>query len=413
MPYMGNQPATSFSSVSYQDLTGSNGTSFTLDYPVGNAQEIEVFVNNVRQEPGVAYTANGTELITTGTISISDDFYVVFQGKAQQSATHPANQDLDANNGTFTGTVTASSFIGIPNPSLIINGAMQVWQRTTSVTTSSSGTFSADRWASNAGASTTFSRSTDVPTGFQYSISVAGATYTGIRTRIEAANCKHIAGQEVTFSWYAKRTAGTGDMKTYLGYASAEDNFGTVTLIEEVVNTASASVSSDWARYTYTVTLPANAANGLHFVVFNGSASGAVTTLYTGVKLEVGSTATDFVHRSYGEELALCQRYYFRTDAGGGSLAPTHMTGFIAYTGTNAGQGHVSFPTTMRANPSSTVSSLSLWNGPSTAVTSIVATNSSTTTGTLNLGTGGGLSGSYQLISPSTGTGYVDFDAEL
>ena len=93
---------------------------------------------------------------------------------------------------------------------LIINGAMQVWQRTTSVTTSSSGTFSADRWASNAGASTVFSRSTDVPTGFQYSLSVAGATYTGIRTRIEAADCKRIAGQEVTFSWYAKRTAGTG-----------------------------------------------------------------------------------------------------------------------------------------------------------------------------------------------------------
>ena len=83
---------------------------------------------------------------------------------------------------------------------LIINGAMQVWQRTTSVTTSSSGTFSADRWASNAGASTVFSRSTDVPTGFQYSLSVAGATYTGIRTRIEAADCKRIAGQEVTFS---------------------------------------------------------------------------------------------------------------------------------------------------------------------------------------------------------------------
>lgn len=102
---MGNVPATAFSSVSYQDLTGSNGTSFTLNYPVGNAQEIEVFVNNVRQEPGVAYTANGTELITTGTISVSDDFYVVFQGKAQQTAVHPSNQNLNAIDGDFSGTV--------------------------------------------------------------------------------------------------------------------------------------------------------------------------------------------------------------------------------------------------------------------------------------------------------------------
>ena len=192
------------------------------------------------------------------------------------------------------------------NRNVIINGAFQCWQRATSVTTSGSGTFSADRWASNAGASTVFSRSTDVPTGFQFSISVAGSTYTGIRTRIEAADCKKLAGQQVTFSWYAKRTAGTGDMKTFLGHASAEDNFATVTSIEEVVNTASASVSSNWARYTYTVTLPANAANGLHFVIFNGSASGSVTTLYTGVQLELGSQATPFEHRSFADELARC-----------------------------------------------------------------------------------------------------------
>ena len=56
MPYIGNPPAERFTSFDYQDLTGGSGTSFTLDNPVGNPQEIEVFVNNVRQEPGVAYT---------------------------------------------------------------------------------------------------------------------------------------------------------------------------------------------------------------------------------------------------------------------------------------------------------------------------------------------------------------------
>jgi len=243
---------------------------------------------------------------------------------------------------------------------LIINGAMQVWQRGTSFTTSSSGTFSADRWASNAGASTVFSRSTDVPTGFHYSLSVAGSAYTGIRTRIEAADCKRIAGQEVTFSWYAKRTAGTGDMKTYLGYASAEDNFGTVTLIEEVVNTASASVSSDWARYTYTVTLPANAANGLHFVVFNGSASGAVTTLYTGVQLEVGSIATPFEHEMLSDTLHKCQRYYEKSHDYG--TAPTHGfsgTGFEiwqsrATSGTSAVYYTIQYKVRKRASASVT-----------------------------------------------------------
>ena len=85
MPYIGNTPAASFSTINYQDLTGGSGTGFTLDFPAGTAQDIEVFVNNVRQEPGVAYTVAGTALTMTGSIASTDDFYVVFQGKAQQT----------------------------------------------------------------------------------------------------------------------------------------------------------------------------------------------------------------------------------------------------------------------------------------------------------------------------------------
>ena len=117
MPYLGNVPATNFSTVAYQDLTGGSGTSFTLSHPAGSAQDIEVFVNNVRQEPGVAYTVAGTALTMTGSIASTDDFYVVFQGKAQQTVTHPSNTPIVATTGTFTtgtfsGAVTASSFSG-------------------------------------------------------------------------------------------------------------------------------------------------------------------------------------------------------------------------------------------------------------------------------------------------------------
>jgi hypothetical protein len=40
----------------------------------------------------------------------------------------------------------------------------------------------------------------------------------------------------------------------------------------------------------------------------------------TGIQMEVGSQATPFEHRSFGEELALCQRYFYRIDVGSGSL---------------------------------------------------------------------------------------------
>ena len=109
MPYIGNPPAERFTSFAYQDLTGGSGTSFTLDNAVGNPQEIEVFVNNVRQEPGVAYTVSGTALTMTGSIATTDDFYVVFQGKAIQTATHPSDRALTATDGTFTGDLTVDT----------------------------------------------------------------------------------------------------------------------------------------------------------------------------------------------------------------------------------------------------------------------------------------------------------------
>lgn len=109
MPYLGNAPAEAYSNISYQDLTGGSGTTFTLDFPAGSPGELEVFVNNVRQEPSVAYTVSGTTLTMTGTIATTDDFYVVFQGKAQQTVRHPANTALEATSGTFSGALSATT----------------------------------------------------------------------------------------------------------------------------------------------------------------------------------------------------------------------------------------------------------------------------------------------------------------
>ena len=93
MGYVGNQTTNSFSSFDKQDLTGVTGSpakrGFTLSHAVANAQEIEVFVNNVRQEPGEAYTVSGSALTMTGDVETTDDFYVVFQGKALQTTVPP------------------------------------------------------------------------------------------------------------------------------------------------------------------------------------------------------------------------------------------------------------------------------------------------------------------------------------
>ena len=86
MAYIGNKPADTFHTTVKQVFTpDSSTTSFTLNQSVAGENEIELFINNVRQEPGTgkAYTASGTTLTINGTPQTGDDMYCIFQGKAQ------------------------------------------------------------------------------------------------------------------------------------------------------------------------------------------------------------------------------------------------------------------------------------------------------------------------------------------
>ena len=101
MPFIGNQPALSYTSFAKQDFTTSATTTYTLDNPVANANELALFINFVRQEPTTAYSASGTTLTLTEATSSSDDMYCVFLGKAVQTVNPPnasvgASQLVDA-----------------------------------------------------------------------------------------------------------------------------------------------------------------------------------------------------------------------------------------------------------------------------------------------------------------------------
>jgi hypothetical protein len=91
--------------------------------------------------------------------------------------------------------------------------------------------------------------------------------------------------------------------------------------------------------------------------------SAAGSWYITGVQLEVGDTATPFEHRSYGEELALCQRYFVRYSGG-----QFHRLCFGYNDQTNRQQCAISTPTELRATP--TLSHTNLTNS-GTAVSSI------------------------------------------
>ena len=86
MGFIGNQPADTFHTTVKQSFTPDSSTiAFTLNQSVAGENEIELFINNVRQEPGTgkAYTASGTTLTMSEAPTTGDDMYCIFQGKAQ------------------------------------------------------------------------------------------------------------------------------------------------------------------------------------------------------------------------------------------------------------------------------------------------------------------------------------------
>jgi len=110
MPFIGNQPALSYTSFAKQDFTTSATTSYTLDHPVTNENEIALFINFVRQEPGTAYTASNTNLNLTSATSASDDMYCVFLGKAVQTV-NPPNGSVDSSKINYPLTTFSSTGI--------------------------------------------------------------------------------------------------------------------------------------------------------------------------------------------------------------------------------------------------------------------------------------------------------------
>ena len=89
MAYIGNQADTAFTSLIKQDLTGASGTSLTLTHAVANANDIALYINNVRQEPVSAYSTSGTAVSLTGSVVSSDDIYVIYLARAVQTTVPP------------------------------------------------------------------------------------------------------------------------------------------------------------------------------------------------------------------------------------------------------------------------------------------------------------------------------------
>lgn len=274
----------------------------------------------------------------------------------QNASSATANITLDtAGNATVGGTLAmGSSFLR----NRIINGGMRIDQRNAgasqTITAAAALAYTVDRWyayctgANVTGQQISSTGTTDSPAQNAYRFTgAASVTAIGFGQRIEAVNCFDLAGQTATLSVNLANSVLTTVTWTAF-YANTTDTFGTLAspTVTQIA-TGTFTVDSTLTRYTTNISIPSAATTGIQ-IVFTVGAQTSGTWTIGNVQLERGSVATPFERRQYGQELALCQRYYTFISAmlfGGYNSSGTQVFNAVTY------------PATMRTAPTVTFTS--------------------------------------------------------
>ena len=384
---------------------------------------------------------------SSNTINLSSAGNVSITGNVGIGTNSPTSKlDLGGNNVAGISSINGGQVGGRRN--LIINGAFTIAQRSTSETgVNTNGYKTVDRWNYNRDTASvlTMSQDTNAPDGFANSFKILVTTTATpgttdqdrIEQRIESQNVQHLkygtsGAQQLTVSFWVK-TNKTGNWSVGLymdssGYTISQAytvnsadtwEYKTVTF---AANTAQAMTGNFrlWFTFAAGTDRKSGTSNTWSTSTTNRAVGQSVNLLdtinnywqITGVQLEVGDTATPFEHRSYGEELSLCQRYFYRI---GGAAAPICMA--MAYSSSEA-YGHVRLPQQMRVVPSLSYSSFPRLYKPSTQALATLFQIDGGNSSSQDLRVRGDKSGhftaghaSWFQLNDSSQT--VDFDSEL
>jgi len=363
-------------------------------------------------------------------------------------------------------TCTANITNNLSNRNLIINGAMNVAQRATSSTTNGYG--SVDRWKC------LHANTDEAPTSAQHALtsSDTGPWAAGFRNSFHITNGNQTSGlgapdyilfrqvieaQNIANSgWNYTSTSSYLTLSFWVKSSVAQNFYGTIRSEDGTRQNypfETGSLTADtWTKITKTIpgnanlTFDNNNGAGMEVEVnaaFGGNytdagvalntwaayASGATinpvntATWYTtndatfeitGVQLEVGDYATDFEHRSYGDEFLKCQRYFTRIGYG---RQYTYVVSGIMASSTQP-RCHLQLPTTMRSSPTITeVGDLQVDSetAASQDVTALVSSETTPDGGRVQFTCDSHSAGAGQSIQVYTNdaTSGLDFSAEL
>jgi len=218
-----------------------------------------------------------------------------------------------ANDGTCTANITNN----LSNRNLLINSEFNVWQRGTSWS-SGVNRYVMDRWYQwgNNGIPSQITGTNGSQYGVRLQHNDAGTnTFSAFSSTLEKKDIVHTIGKHLTLSfWMRKGSAFTGNMSCQIvARTDSEAKINSGTNVTIANTDVASSLTTSWQKFTINTTqvVPTTEVIGVNF--WHSNTSGTDANNYfevSQVQLEVGSVATDFEHRSYGQELALCQRYY-------------------------------------------------------------------------------------------------------
>ena len=352
------------------------------------------------------------------------------------------------------------------NRRLTINGAMLVAQRGVSFT--ASGSFPVDRFevghsgtdeAPTIAQADVASGTTPYTLGFRKCYKITNGNQTGGAGSSDEIHISHkIEAQDLANSgWNYTSSSSFITLSFWVKSSVAQEFHGFLYAPNgsaQLYSFSLGSLSADtWTKVTKTISgnsnLTFNNDNGegmnIRIACYKGSSTGSITqnqwaafntnlryptytsTWYTtndatfeitGVQLEVGSVATDFEHRSFGQELALCQRYFFNIT--GDNNTKSSVLGY-ANSSSNF-RAVVNFPVPMRANPTFSGSATSMVVDSSDDSSSFnvntIAVNSNTTNSnpfqqSLEANPGGMTAGQGGQFEFRANSGFMNFSAEL
>ena len=358
----------------------------------------------------------------------------------------------------------ARDLISAGRKNIVINGDMRIAQRGTSTSLSASGSYSLDRYfvQTNVGSGHTWEQVSDAPSGsgLQYSGKITVGTgaspvtdnFGRIIYYIEGYDAQQTcfgtsSAKAVTLSFWTKSSVtGTfggcikmqfaspypGFFFTYTIKSANTWEYKQITIPAGTMSAGSMSPSngiglllafdlgegpsrSDPAGYNN----PSDSGGtvGVEGVTKILATSGA-TWQVTGLQLEVGKNATEFEHRSYGEELALCQRYYVKFDC----INAGERIGVGYVNNSTTAVCTIPFPVEMRTNPTSvdtsgTANHYSVANSSINICTSVPTfTIAGKNSATLDFVVSGGISGSVRdsiMARYNSAPAFFGFSAEL